>query len=259
MFTLTVLFGLVAFSVADDTDFIVGGKDVDVAGKYPWQISLQKRGSHICGGALVAENWVATAAHCVEGAKAKQLTVVTGLLEREWNGNSGTPQVVKVSEIHQDPEYPGEDMFMTHDIALLKLKKPVNLNENVKTIAMAEDGDDFEGQSCVLTGWGRYDTRTNDLADNLQELSTKVISRQACQKGFKSWGWNIFDSHICFKVKGATACHGDSGGPAICKKDNEWTLVGVTSGGSPYCTVGKPNIYTRISSYRDFIKEHSDL
>jgi len=251
-----VIAALAAFCSAEETDFIVGGKDADAISQYPWQVSMQMWGSHGCGGALIAKDWVVTAAHCVDGQRASALKIVAGIFEQS---NPSGSQKRSIAKIYQNVDFPGGRMFMTSDVALLKLKAPFNLNDNVKVISMAEDGDDFEGQTCVLTGWGRYDRTTNDLSDRLQQLETRCISRELCQQGFKSYGWKVQDSHICFKQAGATACHGDSGGPAICKKDGEWTLAGVTSGGSPYCNKGMPNIYTRISAFRDWIEEQSGL
>merc|ERR1712168_165826 len=158
--------------------------------------------------------------------------------------NEAHRQTIQVKKIYENA-FPGGTMFMTKDIALLKLSKPFKLDDYVQTIPMAEAGEDFTGQTCVLTGWGRYNTKNNNLANTLQELATKAITKEACQGPFKSWG--------------ATACHGDSGGPAVCKRDGKFVLAGVTSGGSPYCTPGYPNIYTKIASYRDWIKSKSGL
>merc|ERR1712112_520791 len=193
------------------------------------------------------KNWVVTAAHCVEDFEAGDFEVAAGFLEQS---DDSAAQTTGVSRVYKNRNYPGDVLFMTSDIALLKLKKPFEFNDEVQPIKMAAKGDNFQGNTCVLTGWGRYDRATQDLSDTLQQLETTCISREACQNGFKRFGWKIKDSHICFKVKGATACHGDSGGPAVCKKDGEWVLVGVTSGGSPQCNKGMPNIYTRISEFR---------
>jgi len=120
------------------------------------------------------------------------------------------------------------------------------------------------GQTCVLTGWGRNNRANNNLPTILQEMETTVITRQDCQDKIQSHGgdfkeWFIVDSHICFYNSAATACHGDSGGPAVCKKNGKWVLAGLTSGGNPYCAAGFPDIYTRVSEFRDYIKSKTGL
>merc|ERR1712002_1259624 len=142
MLTLAAILALFAASVANETDLIIGGKDVDRPGKYPWQISLQMLGKHVCGGALISKDVVVTAAHCVKGWATSQYTVVTGMLERKKEGNSGKPQIVKLAKKIYNKGYPGPKMFMTEDIALLKLAEDVELSEYVQMIQMAEEGDD---------------------------------------------------------------------------------------------------------------------
>merc|ERR1719187_24673 len=260
MKVLLCFLAFVAFSSAvDDEEFIVNGKTVDYAGKYPWQVSLTDNyGNHFCGGALISNNWVVTAAHCVSGKSTYSLKVMVGRHSRS-NNYQGQPIKHDASRIIKDAAYPSGGMYPTHDIALIKLASPASFNQYVQKINMASYGADFLGQNCILTGWGRYDRATNALADTLQELETTVISRSECENSFRRYGWKISNSHICFKKAGSTACHGDSGGPAVCKYYGQWMLVGVTSGGSPYCDLGGSNIYTRISSYRSWINQYSGL
>jgi len=249
---------LFALSWAGETDFIVGGKDVDFAGKYPWQASLTNNyGGHFCGGAIIDEYWIVTAAHCVQSQSANRMKVIVG--RHQLRSNAGKPVTHNVKRIVKNTGFPGNNMFMTNDVALVQLSSPISFNSYAQKIAMASGSEDYLGQMCVLSGWGRYDRSTNAPANTLQELATKVVSRSQCEYGFRSYGWKIQDSHICFQQAGATACHGDSGGPAVCKVYGKWILVGVTSGGSPYCHLGYPNIYTRISSWRSWINQYSGL
>merc|ERR550519_678810 len=243
---------LLDFSSADE-NFIINGKNVDYAGKYPWQVSMtDNNGNHFCGGALISPKWVITAAHCVQGQTPENTKVILGR-HMLYNRNAGNPVTHDLIAIFENEQFPGRIQFMTSDIALLELKVPAIYNDYVQPIDMAEEGADYLGQNCLLTGWGRYDRMTQELSNTLQELETTVISRDACEKKFSWRGWKIQHSHICFAKSWATACHGDSGGPAVCKENGKWVLVGVTSGGDPSCQFGYPNVYTRISSFRWWI------
>jgi len=199
-----------------------------------------------------------TAAHCVQGRSTYSTKVVVG--RHQLYINSGKPVMHKTSRIIANSQYPGNTLFMQNDIALIRLATPAVFNEYVNKISMASYGNDFLGQDCVLIGWGRYNKNTNALSNTLQELQTTVISRSECEYNFSRYGWKIYNSHICFKsrVSQATACHGDSGGPAVCKRYGQWVLVGLTSGGSPYCDL-PANIYTRISSFRSWISSNAGL
>jgi len=99
--------------------YIVGGEE-SVPGSRPWMVSLQ-RSSHFCGGSLIKNDWVLTAAHCVDGSSTSGLYAVVG--RHAWNGSGG--QRIAVSQIIVHPSY--NDSTSDHDIALLKLSSPVTL------------------------------------------------------------------------------------------------------------------------------------
>jgi len=251
------------FRIERSTDYIIGGKDVEYAGKYPWQVSYQKSGNHFCGGSLIDDSWTLTAAHCYMFIETSNLKVVVGAHVLD-DSSKGAVAEYKILDIVVNPMIDFGTLFFTGDICLVKVEGSVVFNDNVQPVEMAEDGDDFEGQTCVLTGWGRYDRDLMVVSNVLQEMETTVISRLDCEERIQAFGdefetWVIADSHICFHNSQATACHGDSGGPAVCKKNGKWVLAGVTSGGNPTCTADFPNIYTRVSAWREFIYSQSEL
>merc|ERR1711944_374852 len=90
------------------------------------------------------------------------------------------------------------------------------------------------------------------IAQTLQEVDTTGITRAQCEDLWRSWGFKITNTHLCFYTG-----KGDSGGPAVCQQGGRWVLAGVTSGGSPICNVRKPSIYTRVSEFRDWITENT--
>merc|ERR1712168_1765941 len=172
MFALSVVLAVIAAVYAEETDFIVGGRDVDTQGQYPWQISMQQWGSHFCGGALIAPDWVVTAAHCVDGNYASRIKVVGGMHKRT-SYSEAHRQTIQVKKIYEN-SFPGGTMFMTKDIALLKLSKPFKLDDYVQTIPMAEDGEDIIQK---ITTWPT-------LSKNLQQkLSLKKLVKVHSKAG----------------------------------------------------------------------------
>merc|ERR1712141_342848 len=85
------LFGM---CVADRLPSIINGEDVDYPGKYPWQISLQKYGSHICGGSIVSKDWIMTAGHCV-GGSASTMSVMVGMHDMKQKYGSPERHVIE--------------------------------------------------------------------------------------------------------------------------------------------------------------------
>jgi len=231
------------------------GDDVDSPGKYPWQGSLQKYGSHICGGSLISTQWFLTAAHCVT-ASASTMTVVVGL--HDMKQRFGTPERHSIKQIISHESYGSGAGSYPNDIALIQLSSSVSYNEHVQPIALAES-DIFTGSSeCVISGWGyMIEGRYFVIPDVLQEASTTILSESDC-KG--SWGSSSINSgHICLRNGQTGACMGDSGGPLACKNGASWELVGATSWGSGSCNVNMPSVYTKVSYFRDWVKATSGV
>ncbi|KAG7282479.1 hypothetical protein CRUP_000475 [Coryphaenoides rupestris] len=134
---------------------IVNGEEA-VPHSWPWQVSLQDQtGFHFCGGSLINENWVVTAAHC--NVKSYHLVV---LGEHDRASDAENIQVMKVGQVFKHPRYNG--FTINNDILLVKLASPATIGMRVSSVCLAETGDNFEGgMKCVTTGWGltRYNGR----------------------------------------------------------------------------------------------------
>merc|ERR1711936_936370 len=147
MRVLLVVFALVAMAQAQSCgrskvgmNRIVGGTRAQ-RGAYPWQISLQTFGSHSCGGSILNENWILTAARCfLSSPWAWSYTVVVG--EHNRNVRQGSEQSIDVAQIIKHPDYSGADPSDPHDIALMNVKLSVLSNSdcNWRWLFKTQDG-----------------------------------------------------------------------------------------------------------------------
>ncbi|OXB58486.1 hypothetical protein ASZ78_009051 [Callipepla squamata] len=226
---------------------IINGQNA-VSGSWPWQVSLQTRsGSHFCGGSLINEYWVVTAAHC-EFSPYNHVVVLG-----EYNLNSAT-ESVQVKTVSKAVTHPSWNAYtLNNDITLLKLSSPAQLNSRVSPVCLASANLVLSGNmQCVTTGWGRTHTTSNALASRLQQVTLPLISQSQCQQ---YWGSKITSSMLCAGGAGASSCQGDSGGPLVYNNGNSWTLIGIVSWGSSNCNVNTPAVYTRVSHFRNWIDQ----
>ncbi|XP_054856742.1 chymotrypsinogen B-like [Eublepharis macularius] len=222
---------------------IVNGEEA-VPGSWPWQVSLQeKSGWHFCGGSLVSENWVVTAAHC---GVTKSNVVVLG--EHDRSSSVENIQKLAVEKVFTHPDW--DPVAINNDIALIKLATPAQITAKVSPVCLTDAADEFKsGDLCATSGWGK--TRYNALVtpNKLQQTALPLLSNEQCKE---SWGSNISDLMICAGAAGSSSCMGDSGGPLVCQNNGVWKLVGIVSWGSSRCSTTTPAVYARVSALREW-------
>merc|ERR1711893_13651 len=252
MFKLVVLALAVSQVLARSTK-IVGGEDAS-PGEFPHQCALEfaSSGSHTCGCSILSDRWVITAAHCTQSS-ASRYQVVVGQHDRVTN-NEGRPEIHYVSRIINHPNYGQGSGAFPNDISLIQLSTAIDMsNPFVSAINLAEGSQDYAGQRCIISGWGRL-YGGGPLPNVLQKAETTVLSNSQCSS---YWGSNINAGHVCIfnSGDGITSCNGDSGGPLVCGN----TLVGVTSWGPTGCLTYLPAGYTRVSYFRDWIRQNAGV
>jgi len=219
--------------------FIVGGYPVNPACpdcKYEFMVSLQQRG-HFCGGSLVREDLVITAAHCVQGNN-NGLQVKIGL--HNVNGTQGSITRY-VDQIIIHPQYSG--WSLDNDYAILHLTQPVTTFEPIQLIT--DNSHDNEPVMSTTMGWGA--TQEGGWGSNIL-LEVDVPIDDSCGNYSNS---DITNNMVCAGDfnGGEDACQGDSGGPLIMtNSDGEYELIGIVSWGYGCAQAGYPGVYSKIHS-----------
>merc|ERR1711970_96574 len=211
---LSLVFILLIGAAFAEEDKIVGGYECE-AHSQPHQVSLNS-GYHFCGGSLVNENWVVSAAHCCKSR------VQLRLGEHHIEVNEGTEQWISSSRVIRHPNYSSYNI--DNDIMLIKLSKPATLNQYVQPVALPTSCAPA-GTMCKVSGWGNTMSYWDD-SDKLQCLDIPILSEKDCDNAYPGM---ITDAMFCagYLEGGKDSCQGDSGGPVVCNGE----LQGVVSWG----------------------------
>uniref|UniRef100_A0A3B3I9T3 Peptidase S1 domain-containing protein n=1 Tax=Oryzias latipes TaxID=8090 RepID=A0A3B3I9T3_ORYLA len=226
---------------------IVGGQDAP-AGFWPWQVSLQ--GSrHFCGGSLINNQWVLTAAHCFPSASG--VTVVLGLQSLQGSNPNRVSRTITTLIVH--PNF--NSATQNNDIALLQLSSPVTFTNYITPVCLPSTGSTFySGVNTWVTGWGTIRSGVSLPApQTLQEVQIPIVGNRRCKC---SYGASLItDNMMCagLLAGGKDSCQGDSGGPLVIKQNIRWIQAGIVSFGKGCALPNFPGIYTRVSQYQTWI------
>jgi len=205
---------------------------------------------------------IVCAAHCIDGRRASWFKVKAGAHNIHTLLPEDTVQTRNVVEMWKHESY--DHNIITNDVSVLKLDEPLEFNEYVQPLPMAEKGDDPAGGTvCVNSGWGSTShSSVQQMPNNLQYVEMPIVDRETCKDNYD--GVNGVDEGMnCAGVPegGVSACSGDSGGPLACpKEDGSLYLAGIVSWGMIPCgQENRPSVYTSVEHYRDWIDEHIAL
>ncbi len=228
---------------------IVGGTEAE-PNEFPYIVSLHASYGHICGGSLIAPNWVLTAAHCVSGSSPQRVYI--GL--HDQRDKSGA-EVIGVKTRIRHPQY--NRMSMDYDFALLELERSSSypwVDINTEELAISDE----PGQEIMSTtaGWG--ETRQSMIlgaADRLQKVDVPLVSHETCSNAYPR---GVTERMICagYPEGQKDACYGDSGGPLIVRDaEGVVKLVGVVSWGEGCARPNKYGVYSKVNAVVDWIQE----
>jgi serine protease len=232
--------------VDESADEIVGGTEAR-ANAWPGTVALYFGSQQGCGGSLVADSWVVTAAHCLDPRLANGgiTRVVIGKLRLSATG--GESRTVDRALRHEG--YTGN---MDNDIALLHLSTPSRLPK--ASLASSLQAERVVGGARVtVVGWGDTAER-GESSDILRQVSVPVIANTKCTT-FESYE-DVTQNMICAGVSrgGKDSCQGDSGGPLFMNFNGRYAQVGIVSWGIGCARASAPGVYTRLGNYLEWMR-----
>jgi len=235
----------------DDADYdkIVGGVE-SLRGDWPWSCSLRQNGRHICGGSLLNNRWVVTAAHCVSGTNVSPYKWACGLHNRVTN-DAWTREFTP-NRVISHPSY--NSRTIQNDIALFQLNADVTFTDYISPVCFPATTDTYAGKTSIATGWGTLSY--GGAASNVHmEVSMPVLTDTSCRAKYSPNLDTI--TQICAGIAGnkTDTCQGDSGGPLVVQHANrDWYLAGLTSWGKG---CGDGGVYTRLSAFRSWVEQYT--
>ncbi|XP_003701884.2 proclotting enzyme [Megachile rotundata] len=234
-----------------DQERIVGGQNAD-PGEWPWIAALFNAGRQFCGGSLIDDKHILTAAHCVANMNSWDVARLTVRLG-DYNIKTNTEIrhiERRVKRVVRHRGFNARTLY--NDIALLTLNEPVPFTDQIRPICLPSGSQLYSGKVATVIGWGSL-RESGPQPAILQEVSIPIWPNSECKVKYGAAApGGIVDSFLCAGRAAKDSCSGDSGGPLMVN-DGRWTQVGIVSWGIG-CGKGQyPGVYTRVTHFLPWI------
>ncbi|XP_014260481.1 tryptase-2 isoform X2 [Cimex lectularius] len=239
-------------------------------GEFPWMIAIlldenfenANVKTYQCGGALIHERVVLTAAHCVQRKSSSPLLVRAGEWDTQTKNELYPHQDRQVEEIIIHEDYYAGALY--NDIALLVLKEPFTFADNVDIICLPKQGDVVLNKECSASGWGKdVFGKKGKYQVILKKVDLPMVDRNTCEAELRktrlSQYFNLHESFVCAGgIAGQDTCKGDGGSPLVCPVPGEkykYQQVGIVAWGIG-CGNETPAVYVNVAHFRKWIDDH---
>ncbi|KAF8791539.1 Proclotting enzyme like protein [Argiope bruennichi] len=233
---------------------IVGGK-VSLPHEWTWMVALLRRNRFFCGGVIINDWYILTAAHCVMGIKVKDLKVRLG--EYNFSEKNEHQEDIPVAEIKRHALF--VTLTFQHDIALLKLKRRIEYTKFIGSICLPNPkSGNYTNVNATVVGWGTV-AFGGTASPVLRQVTVPVWDNDECDRTYRLE--RITNAFMCAgsPENGEDACQGDSGGPLMTlSEEGRWEVIGIVSWGRRCGDPTFPGVYTRVSSYLNWITENAN-
>lgn len=255
---------------------VVNGEQADIT-DMPWQVSIHRNEmprwtsplfEHRCGGTIIGDRWILTAAHCVEDVHVQDLLVFAGITrlsevgfdDRLVSSSGGQRRRVSSFIVHPDYVVDLQEDGIPNDLALIQLDSPLDLTgSRAKAIRIGTFADApwFEPNlPARISGWGRVEYQ-GEKPNVLRTAEAPVLAHPVARDLYGPLGLRDTADQIpvgSVSSSGVAACHGDSGGPLVVKTPRGPAVVGVTSWVYE-CNPIYPTMFTRVPTFARWIAQ----
>ena len=237
---------------------IVGGSPIDITAA-PWQALLRINNTTQCGGALISDSWILTAAHCMNGVSPSQVEAYVGVTDQN---RLTRDHQVQVSQVIVNPGW--NSSTYSSDLALIGLAAPVAVSPSVQPVALplVQDATAWPaaGEPATISGWGTT-TLSGSSSPLLRAATVQILSAPTDARCGEYGTSYVPGNHVCAGVPqgGVDACQGDSGGPLTVAYNGGAVLAGIVSSGSGCADPKYPGLYSRVTSFLPWLRQYVPL